>query len=219
MSDNADHLADQLATGLAQAGTARATPGLYRPLLRLLAGGEPVTTAALADAAGRPEPQVAQALTAWPDTEYDDAGRIIGYGITQRPTPHRFIVAGRQLYTWCALDTLIFPAILDQPAHVESPCHATSTPVRLTVHPTDGVTDLDPATAVVSIVTVEHNCDSVRTAFCDQVHFFTDAAAATGWLDQHPGMHVLPVADAYQLGAPLIDTLLDTSDASACCST
>lgn len=46
-----------------------------------------------------------------PDTECDSHGRILGRGDLV-PTPHRFELAGQTLYTWCALDTLIFPTIL-----------------------------------------------------------------------------------------------------------
>ncbi|WP_406011622.1 organomercurial lyase [Streptomyces sp. NBC_00637] len=38
-------------------------------------------------------------------------------------------------YTWCALDTLIFPGVLGVTAHVESPCQTTGILVRLTVAP------------------------------------------------------------------------------------
>jgi hypothetical protein len=83
-----------------------------RPLASRLA-------AALGSAAtGRTGHQVRQALARLPDTEYDETGRIIGYGITLDPTPHRFEVDGRRLYTWCALDTLIFPAVLCRAARV-----------------------------------------------------------------------------------------------------
>lgn len=97
---------------------------LWQPLLRQLARGEPLTIADLAAATGRAGDEVAQAVGRLRDTEYDDAGRIVGYGITLRPTPHRFTVDGHQLYTWCALDTLIFPATLGQSAQVESPATA-----------------------------------------------------------------------------------------------
>ena len=188
---------------------------LWHPLLRLLARGEPVTIPALAAATGRPGEEVAQAVGRLRDTEYDDMGRIIGYGITLRPTPHRFTVDGHPLYTWCALDTLIFPAILGQPAQVESPCHTTGDPIRLTVEP-DEVTGVDPETAVVSIVTPD-DLASVRASFCNHVHFFTDTAAAQSWLSEHPGGSVLPVAQAYQLGRELDAAQGDTAEPGGCC--
>lgn len=208
MSDNLDQLTEQVATGLAQASPARTTPELYRPLLHLLARGEPVDIPELARAAGRPVAEVHSALAEWPDTECDEAGRIVGYGITLVPTSHRFTVAGRQLYTWCALDTLIFPAILGLPAEVESPCHTTGTPVRVTVDPDVGITSVEPRSAMVSLVAPDPASTSVREAFCHQVHFFTSADTADTWLAAHPGASALPVDDAYRLGRPLIEAVL-----------
>lgn len=98
-----------------------ATGWLWYALLRLLAHGEPVTIPELAAASNRTNDEVAHAVRELRDTEYGQHGRIVGYGITLNPTPHRFTVNGRQLYTWCALDTLIFPVILGQTAHVEIP--------------------------------------------------------------------------------------------------
>ena len=166
-------------------------------------------------ASGRSTAQVRQALAAAPDTEYDDAGRIVGAGITLNPTPHRFEVDGQQLYTWCALDTLVFPAVLGKPATVSSPCHATGELVRVQVAP-DGVTSVDPATAVVSLVAPDDCCE-VRSAFCNQVHFFSSREAALPWLAEHPGASVVPVAAAYRLGRPIIDTLLGNRDPADCC--
>jgi alkylmercury lyase len=142
----------------------------------------------------------------------------VGYGITLRPTPHHFDVDGQQLYTWCALDTLIFPAILDRPATVVSHCHTTGLPVRLTVEP-DKISNTEPATAVVSLVTPD-TCTSIRTAFCTQVHFFASPTPAQPWLDQHPDATVVPIADAVALAGPLTQTPLtadgDTRAASDC---
>ena len=188
---------------------------LWQPLLRQLARGEPLTIADLAAATGRAGDEVAQAVGRLRDTEYDDAGRIVGYGITLRPTPHRFTVDGHQLYTWCALDTLIFPAPLGQSAQVESPCHSTGAPIRLTVEP-DRVRDVEPQTAMVSIVTPD-DLVSVRASFCNHVHFFADADAAAPWLAEHPGGSVLPVADAYQLGRQLDAAQSEEPEPGGCC--
>lgn len=69
------------------------------PLLRLLASGDPVDVAALALASALPLDEVRRRLDAVPDTEYDDEGRIVGLGLTLRPTPHRMNVDGQELYT------------------------------------------------------------------------------------------------------------------------
>jgi alkylmercury lyase len=173
VTDN--ELAQRLAAAFAVAGSASAHPWLWRCLLQLLARGEPVTEDELAAATRRPAAEVRAALAALPDTEYDDADRIVGSGITFRPTPHRFEVDGRQLYTWCALDTLIFPAILDRPARVTSPCRATGAPIHLEISPA-GITAVAPEEPVVSLVMPSDGC-SIRTGFCDHVHFFVLAVA------------------------------------------
>lgn len=103
---------------------------LWLPLVRLLAQGDPVKVTDLATAAGRPIQDARTALAAVPDAEYDEDGRIIGQGLTLRPTPHHFEVDGNQLYTWCALDTLIIPDILGKAARIESSCQATGTRLK-----------------------------------------------------------------------------------------
>ncbi|GLW47602.1 alkylmercury (organomercurial) lyase MerB [Streptomyces sp. NBRC 14336] len=188
---------------------------LLRPLLTLLAAGEPVTVDQLAAETGRTREEIRQALAAMPDTEYDTQGRVTGYGLTLNPTPHRYETDGRTLYTWCALDTLVFPAVLGHTAQVTSPCRATGEPVRLTVPP-DGPTSVEPAGAVVSLVACETPA-SIRTSFCNEIHFFTSAAAAEDWLAGHPGSRVLPVADAYAIEQPLIHQILTGTSPSGCC--
>lgn len=180
---------------------------LLVPLLRLLAIGEPVDVSALAGAAGRTVDEVRARLAAVPDTEYDDHGRIIGQGLTLRPTRHRFTVDGQELYTWCALDTLIFPTLLDRGASIESVSPASGLPIRVTVD-ASGVTSVEPATAVVSLVNPD-DMTSIRSSFCSQVHYFASGDDAQTWLAQHPGGEVLSVADAYQLGAALTTSMLD----------
>ncbi len=194
MTTSAQRLATQLTTAFNGAGAASARPWLWRPLLQLIADGQPVGIDEIAAATGRTDVDIRAALAGMPDTEYDPDGRIVGAGLTQRPTAHQFEIDDRTLYTWCALDTLVFPAVLDRPARVTSACHTTGAPIRLIVTP-DAVTDLDPATAVVSVVTPDAPA-SIRAAFCNHVHFFADPAAAQPWLDAHPDATVLPVADA-----------------------
>ena len=92
--DLIDRLATPEETGL--------DPALLVPLLKLLATGEPVAIAELAAAAGRAVEAVRSGLAAVPDTEYDAEGRIVGQGLTVRPTPHRFTVEGKPFYTKAA---------------------------------------------------------------------------------------------------------------------
>ena len=190
--------------GSAEAGM---QPWLWVPLLRLLAQGDPVDPQELAGAVGRPVEEVRGTLETVPDVEYDGEGRIIGWGLTQRATPHRFEVGGEQLYAWCAVDTLIFPTLLGAAARIESTCPATGAPVRLSVG-ASGPTGVEPATAVVSLVAPEET-GPIRSGFCDQVHFFVSADDAAPWLENHPGATTIPVAQAYSLGSTLAQKMLD----------
>lgn len=199
-------MTDKKLLGSPDADSAR----LLRTALRLLATGDPITPGQLAAAAEVPLSVIERGAGSQ-DIEYDDQGRIIGWGLTRNPTPHKFTVNGVALYTWCAPDTLIFPALIGATAHVESPCLATGTTIRLTVDPDDkGVTSVDPAAAVVSVVDpAQVDPDAMRATLCSPQHFFVNADAARDWQSRHPGMTVLPVADAYrQLARPLAEALL-----------
>jgi alkylmercury lyase len=163
---------------------------LARALLHELAKGQPVAEPALTAAADR-----------WPNVELDEHGRVVAFsGLSLTPTAHRFTVGGRQLYAWCAWDTLFLPALLDQPAHVESNCPVTDTPVRLAVdqfgvrdiHPEDvGVSFPPPGTASTADIT---------GSFCCHVHFLAGRSATDEWLSRHEGATVLSVPDAFALG-------------------
>lgn len=114
--------------------SSRSAGGLsQRAVLELLAEGEPVPIKCVAAAAGMSASRAGRLLHAL-GAELDEEGRLIGLGLTLRPTQHRIELKRRTLYTWCALDTLIFPRFLG-PARVESPCSATGTPIQLTLTP------------------------------------------------------------------------------------
>jgi len=215
LTDDRDRLADDLQSSLLGSEGLNRDRWLLRAVLPLLAAGQPVSAAALARATGRPDADVERALRGQPDLETDEQGRVVGYGLTLRPTLHRFEVDGQRLFTWCALDTLMFPRLLGVTARVESSCHATGALVRLTAAP-DGISDVEPPGAVVSIVTPDAPA-SVRAAFCDQVHFFASPAAAAPWLAEHPGASVVPAAQAHRLAQPLALALHDDDPGPACC--
>ena len=182
---------------------------LMRTAVRLLARGTPVTLAELAAAAGVDAVDVSNA-PAGHDIEYDDQHRIIGWGLTFNPTPHTYTVDGHRLYAWCAADTLLFPVILGSRAEIESICPTTDSVIRLTVDPEAGVTDVAPATAVISIPgSEEMDPTRVRASTCNPGRFFATAESAHGWLAQHPDGFVLPVAEAYPQLRAISNRLLD----------
>ncbi len=204
---NLAEVAKALTNGLGQSLSIQ-NPRFFTQLLRFLADGRPVSFEQIATALHVTRDDVAAAFQKLPSTEFDHEGNIVGYGLTLIPTSHRFQVSGHQLFTWCAFDTLFFPIILNQPAHVESPCPVTGVNVRLTVTP-EGVEHLDPTSAVVSIVIPESSgtCCNVRGTFCNEVHFFSSLEPASLWLKDHPSAIVFPVDDAFRIGRIFTDNL------------
>ncbi len=178
---------------------------LYRELILLLAEGQPVSPERVAGVLGLTREEALEILRQRPSIEWDEAGNIVGAGLTLRPTPHRFKLTDRTLFTWCALDSLMFPGLVGQTVQVESPCAATGRPVRVTVTP-EGVEQVEPPEAVVSVVAPEASPD-VRRVFCDYVNFFHSSEAAAGWLADHPGATTLPVSEAYVLGRRLTESV------------
>lgn len=114
-------------------------------------------------------------------------------------TRHRVLLSDRRLtlYAWCAPDALLLPGQVSQHAQVRSPCGATGQDVAIELEP-GRVADVEPSGAVLSFMAVI-DPGNIRGSGCDQQNFFISADAAAGWLDEHPGGFVLPVADAHEL--------------------
>ncbi len=197
----------------AESGARDEVPGLVRTIMILLMRGEPITLEEIETSSRLALETVRESLKAWKDTEYDDEGRLVGLGLTLRPTEHLFLIEGRELYTWCALDTLIFPGILGVRAEVKSTCHATGSPIQFEVGP-EGVRRLAPESAMVSLV-VPGDMASIRSSFCRQVHFFASQGAARTWLGEHPGGSVVSVAEAHRMGLALAKVRFTAS--TRCC--
>lgn len=170
-------------------------------LYRLLSEGNPVPLNQLAGVAALPVDTIRDTLAMWP-VFFDDQNAVIGYGgltVVEMP-PHRFIVDGRTLYTWCAWDSLFIPGILGKTARIESVCPVTKGQISLEVGP-DGVKWVDPSTAVVSFLTPGRTFDrDVIANFCHFVHFFRSTDVAASWISRHAGTFLLSVDEAFALG-------------------
>jgi alkylmercury lyase len=174
---------------------------LARALLRELAQGEPVSSAALAACTGRDERDVTATVARWPNVRRDEQGRVEAFGgMSLRPTKHRVDVGGRRLFTWCAWDTLFLPALLDDQVQVESTCPMTGTEVRLTVAP-ERVLAAEPEDLWVSFPAPgQTSTEDIVESFCCHVHFLAGADSAGGWASARPGTFALEVDDAFELG-------------------
>jgi alkylmercury lyase len=172
---------------------------------RLLANGEPVELEQLAAASGWSLEAVEAALDERTSAERDDQGRLVGLGLTLRPTPHRFTVGGRTVYAWCATDALTFPVILGRPGTIESTCPETGQAIRIELTP-ETVERVDPAEAVMSAVRPIDLRD-VRSSVCHHGRFFSSPVAATHWADGHPDGDLYLVADAFALDREVMKRL------------
>ena len=195
--------ADPLALAIANSGPWERM-AYFLPLMQLLANGAPVSREQLATVLKRSVAEVNEALRQFEDIVYDEEGHVVSAGISLQPTPYHFEVNGHLLYTWCALDTLIFPAWIQCPAQVSSSCPVTGQPIHLRVSP-ERLEYFDPRSLVLSLLIQDGvaTCCNIREAFCAYSQFFASQAAASAWQASHPGGHVLPIEEAFTLGQEL----------------
>jgi alkylmercury lyase len=163
--------------------------------LQLLSNGCPVPPDEIAIRLQVPPDTVISTLRGF-GAEFDKDGNVMGVGLTLVPTPHVYEVNGRKLYTWCAVDALLFPIMLKHTAHIESLDPISGDKIRVTVTP-DGVQKVDPESAVVSWVNSSVDPSNIRGSVCHYVYFFTSSETASKWIADHPGKMFYPVIDAF----------------------
>jgi alkylmercury lyase len=173
-------------------------PDLGLHLSRLLADGEPVTVERAAAAGGWRVEELRAELARHPGTDWDEQGRIVGLGLTLRPTPHRFTFDGQTVYGFCASDALAFPVVLGRPGVVESRCPVTDRHIRVEVTPSR-VVRADPPEAVVSKVRPDRAVADVRAEVCALGNFFSSSEAAADWLAHYPQGKVVPITEDFEI--------------------
>lgn len=175
----------------------RIAVGLYR----LLAEGEPVSPDLLAQHLDLSKSLVRKALNSWPAVYFNDEKSVVGFwGLALQAMPHRFKVNGRQLYTWCAWDSLFIPELLGKTAEVESTCPTSGEIISLTVSPTR-VENFSPEGAVVSFLSPTTSFDmNIIASFCHYVLFFSSEASGKQWIADHEGTFLLTLEQAYEIG-------------------
>src|SRR5258707_8219500 len=131
-------------------------------LLRQIAQGQPITIEQMQQIASDQDVS-AEVVTSVIQQmcERDKQGNVVGLiGLSQNDYAHKFRVNGHNLATWCALDALFLPILLDQTAEVIDHCPVTHTPIHLTVSP-NAVEKYQPDSIVVSIVTPQTKMESL----------------------------------------------------------
>lgn len=193
--------------GLSGGSRMEAFAPIFVALLRELANGLPVSVQELAKASRQSLAQIDTVLRQAPDIEYDPMDNIVGHGLTLRQTPHSFELEGRRLHTWCALDTLMLPALISKSARVHSLCPETGASVSLAVDPHE-LCAVEPADAAVSLAVPKIG---IRQSFCCQVHFFSSRVAGDRWALRHTGIGVVSVEAAFELGQEVARRLIHAS--------
>lgn len=181
--------------------TAHAEPlRLWLPLWHLLAEGSPVSLEQLASSSHHSLDDIQAELPSL-DVRLDQEGHILASGLSLVPTRHQFQVGEQALFTWCALDTLAFPAVLGRAARVISSCPVTGQEIRLTVTP-EAISDLSEAGAVVSVRLPgeDTNLCHVQQDICNDGFFFVSREVASAWPSLHPQAVLLSVQEAAELG-------------------
>ncbi|WP_448594090.1 organomercurial lyase [Thermoflexus hugenholtzii] len=210
-----EHLAHRLMMELSGRGWALDRGPLFEAALRLLARGEPVPLDRLAEAVGWPVEAVRGALQGDPAVEWDEAGRLIGWGLTLRPTPFRLELEGRSLWTWCALDTLLFPLCLEREARVEASCARTGQPIRFTISPA-GIREIEPAEAVLVLAAPGPGA-GIRAAFCQRTVFLASPRLFQPGGPWDPVLALLPLPEAFHL-ARRLGPYLQWEGGIGCCA-
>lgn len=171
-----------------------------RKILQLLAEGQPVTPERLAEALGRPVEFVRTTYATLQKCgcEFNEQGALIGDALTLTPTRHRFRVNNRDLYAWCALDTLFLPALMNQTADIISTCPQTGISIQLTVSP-EAVETISPPEAALSTVIASGCTSGINGTFCGQTHFFASDEVARDWVGERTDFAVLSVKEGFEL--------------------
>lgn len=183
---------------------------LVRPLFGLLAQGGPVSPEALAGASGLPLATVHRHLAAWWGLRYDGDGNIIGFwGLDLFPTRQQLRVGQRDLFAWCAWDTLFLPGLIGEEAEVTSLCPESGDDIRLRVAP-EGVLDAEPDDVRLALTVPDPEAAraDVRHAFCCDVRFLVDTQAGERWQRERPGVRLVSLEEGHRLGRSVWAVLL-----------
>ncbi len=185
---------------------------------RALAEGAPVTpqrVAEIAAGAGMTEGEATEFLK-WM-SEKDDDGNILGtMGLTHAEWSQiKFTVDGHQLRTWCALDAIFLPLMLNKTAKVEMPSAPSGEPIYLTLGPA-GVEGVEPPEAVMSTVVPSiseragvESVEEIWKIFCHHSLFFRSRSEAEEWAagKESLDISVLSIDEAYEVASKAFEGL------------
>ena len=171
--------------------------------------GQPIELEALAFSAGISHAALVEIIERRPGLiRMNGTGRVHGcLGLSVETTRHALEIRDRQLWVWCAWDGLFVPRVLGVSARLTSACPVTGAAISLTVEP-DGVTGVQPATAVMSFVASTGIAGNGFGACCPFIHLLESENAGARWHASHPTGCVLSISQAWELARTFVDTKL-----------
>jgi len=194
---------ESLKTALVEPETAFEWKVIHRLWHMLVESATPISLDALAQSLRTSRERVKAVLERYPETEYDQFGNLLGWGLTLHPTIHQVVLEGHALYAWCAPDTLYDPVVVNRSAQIVSQCPVTGAKIEMLLTP-DRLESLSPASAVVSIVrdgsvfTRLQEAGCIRQGGCNNQFFFASQQVAAPWASEHLDFSVLPVEEAFE---------------------
>lgn len=175
-------------------------------VIRELAGGEPVAPERIVERSTQPPEQVMELLDQM--TLKDEDGRITAFGLSLTPTDHEFELDNRTMWVWCAVDALVFPAILNRTARIKSRCAVTGEPIEVVATPVS-IEKVRPTAAAVSIITPSVEQPSmIRQLVCSGQLFFSSVERGRNWQRDHPEARIVPVTEAFALYQQVVKEVL-----------
>lgn len=128
--------------------------------------------------------------------EVDEKGNIVAFsGLSIVPTDHRFEINGKTLYTWCAVDAILFAEWLDIDAKVTSTDPIDGTSIELQIN---GGRLIASRPYPIYISWLEpKNTYNIRGSFCKHVSFFASETTTKQWLDSNLYGKILTLDDFY----------------------
>ena len=175
---------------------------LFLKVQKQLLGGNPLDVEIVANILCVSVEETTQIVRQFGETNQD--GKVVAFaGISIIPTPHSFKVNGKQLYTWCAADAVIFPLFLDISAEIESTDPMNGEPITLSIKGKT-IKAIQPETAFISWVD-NRDINNIRTTICNRIHFFISENTAKKWQRQNSDAKVLPVKELLEHSINPID--------------
>ena len=108
-------------------------------------------------------------------------GIVVAYPFSGRPTPHRVLLDGREVFAMCAIDALGMAPMLDRPVEVVSSDPVDGQEIRVSLTP-DGSASWEPEQAVV---VTGRSCDRDAFRSCQVLNFFASPGNAEQYLRRH----------------------------------